>query len=120
MAVEVDTETKGKTGGLQRGRNVLSGKANLITVAPGEGQEVIIKSFGCRDSDGNPDHRRWDASPPPPTPTPPPPPGGAGRAEGEWRVDRIGYCFQTHARAHIPLLMDGQICILMPESAPIK
>lgn len=43
MAVEVDTETKGKTVGLQRGRNVLNGKANLITVAPGEGQEVIIK-----------------------------------------------------------------------------
>lgn len=64
MAGEVDTETKGKTFGLQRGRNVLSGKNNLIIVAPGEGQEVIIKStFCCRDSDGNTDHPRWDASP---------------------------------------------------------
>lgn len=64
MAGEVDTETKGKTVGLQRGRNVLSGKDNLIIVAPGEGQEVIIKStFGCRDPDGNTDHTRWDASP---------------------------------------------------------
>lgn len=44
MAGEVDTETKRKTVGLQRGRNVLSGKDNLIIVAPGEGQEVIIKS----------------------------------------------------------------------------
>lgn len=50
MAGEVDTETKGRTVGLQRGRNVLSGKDNLIIAAPGEGQEVIIKStFCCRD-----------------------------------------------------------------------
>lgn len=47
---------------------------------------------------------------------------GAGRAEGEWHVDRIGYCFpdslarvRARTRARIPLLMDGQICILMPE-----
>lgn len=100
MAVEVDTETKGKTVGLQRGRNVLSGKANLITVAPGEGQEVIIKStFGCRDSDGNPDHTRWDASPPPHNPNPTP--GGQDRLKvsGVWTESDIVFrC--TRACAH--------------------
>lgn len=40
---------------------------NLIILAPGEGQEVIIRweffFFFCGDSDGNVDHKLWDAGP---------------------------------------------------------
>lgn len=49
---------------------------------------------------------------------------GAGQAEGEWHVVGIRYCFprdpHTKTRTHIPLLMDGQICILGPKSPRIK
>lgn len=49
---------------------------------------------------------------------------GAGQAEGEWHVVGIRYCFprdpHTKTCTHIPLLMDGQICILGPESPCIK
>lgn len=101
MAEEVDTETKGETVGLQRGRNVLSGKANLIIVAPGEGQEVIIKStFGCRDSDGNTDHTRQDAAPPHPHPR------GQDRLKvsGVWTESDIVF---RHTRACTHSVIDG-------------
>lgn len=49
---------------------------------------------------------------------------GAGQAEGEWHVVGIRYCFprdpHTKTRTHIPLLTDGQICILSPKSPRIK
>lgn len=49
---------------------------------------------------------------------------GAGQAEGEWHVVGIRYCFprdpHTKTRTHIPLLTDGQICILGPKSPRIK
>lgn len=45
---------------------------------------------------------------------------GARPTEGEWHVDRIRYCFQMDPHIRIPLLTDGQICILRAESPHIN
>lgn len=80
--------------------NVLGENHNLIIPSPGEGQEVIIKwSFACRNSQGNADHKPWDAKP-----------SGLHwlKVTGMWIESDIVFRWTyTHTHAHTHSFIDG-------------